>query len=70
MNEYRLPETLRKLMKKKNITQRNLAMQMNISPFAVHKWLNFKCMPSVFSVMEIAKIFNVTIDYLIYGDKK
>lgn len=65
--EYKLPEVLNGLLTKNNMTQSKLALEMNISPFAVHKWLNFKSMPSVFKLMELSDYFNVSIDFLIYG---
>lgn len=68
--EYKMPEILGELLTENNMTQTKLANEMNLSPYAVHKWLAFKCMPSLFTLMAIAERFNVTLDYLVYGEKK
>ena len=65
--EYKFPEVLGDLLEEKNLLQTHLACEMGLSRWTVNKWLNFKSIPSVFNLMELAEKFNVSIDYLIYG---
>lgn len=67
--QYRFPEILQLLLDEKEMSQRKLAEILGVSHFSVNKWVNFNSTPSMFSVMAIAEIFDVSIDYLVYGDE-
>lgn len=67
--EIKFPEIFKSLLKKNNWTQKQFAEMINYSEEAVYKWANYKAMPGVFILMEIAEIFDVSIDYLLYGVK-
>lgn len=68
--EYKLPEVLKELLEKKNMSQNQLARELNLSGEAVHKWINFKCTPSIFSLMAMVEIFDISLDYLVFGEQK
>lgn len=66
--EHKLPEVLRELMKERHISQRKLGDMMGLTESTINKWVKFAHVPSLFSVMALAQIFDVTVDYLIYGE--
>lgn len=66
---YKFPEMLKQLLKEKKWSQRQLAEMIDYSEESVYKWANYKAMPTVFVVMELASIFNVSVDYLLYGKR-
>lgn len=61
--------TFSKLRKDKGLTQDEVARKLNISPQAISKWENDLSYPDVALLVEIAKIFNVTVDELL-GNKQ
>ncbi len=68
MRELTISKNLSCLRKKKNITQEQLATALNISPQAVSKWETDTCLPDALMLPLIADYFNVSIDYLFYGE--
>ncbi len=67
------------LRKKKGITQEELATKLNVSRQSISKWEGDYIIPEVDSLINIANIFGVTLDYLVNhnnhddkidGDKK
>ncbi len=58
------------LRKKNNITQEQLARAVNVSSQAVSKWETNTCVPDAQTMPLIAEYFDVSIDYLYYGDDK
>ena len=65
--EYKLPEMMRKLLKEKKISGNKLAYKMDVSQKSVYEWMNGITIPSLFSLMALAKEFDVGLDYLVYG---
>lgn len=63
-----LGEKLKLLLKENNMTQENLAEQLEVSRQAVGKWVNDKGMPEVGKLVQISNIFKVSIDYLLKED--
>ena len=59
-----------KLRKKSGLTQAQLAKRLNISDKAVSRWESGLGFPEITQFPEIAKIFGVTVDYLMTGDRK
>lgn len=66
--ELKLPEMLRKLLKDNKMTHNALAIKMNVCLNTVDKWTSGGSNPTIFSLMEMADIFNVSLDYLVYGE--
>jgi len=57
------------LRKEKNLTQAELAEQLNISHQAVSKWENGIALPDTETLLLLAKIFQVSIEELLSGGK-
>ena len=58
----------RELRKTADISQEEIAERLNVSPQAVSKWENDKSIPDVDMLIEIARLFKVSLDTLIVGD--
>ena len=67
MEEIRnaIAKNLSELRKRKNMTQADLAEQLNYSDKAVSKWERAESVPDIAVLKSIADIFGVTVDYLI-----
>ncbi len=60
-----LGEKLKLLLKENNMTQEDLAEQLDVSRQAVGKWVNDKGVPEVNKLIQISNLFGVTLDYLL-----
>lgn len=58
-------EKLQKIRKENNITQEGLADRLNVSRQAVSKWESGTAYPDTEKLIQISKIFNVSLDELI-----
>ena len=67
--EYKLPEILYKLLAEHNMTQQQLADKLVCGQNTIYKWLRKDIMPNLCFVMRMAEIFNVSVDYLLYGEE-
>ena len=67
----KLSEKLQKIRKENNITQEGLADKLNVSRQAVSKWESGTAYPDTEKLIQISKIFNISLDELINdnGDK-
>lgn len=63
-----LGDKMKKLRKRDNITQEELAEKIFVSRQTISNWENNKSYPSIDFINSISKFFNVTIDYLISED--
>ena len=63
MNET-MGQIIRRLRKEKNLTQEELAQQLNVTNQAVSKWENGDCMPDISQIVPLASVFGVTTDVL------
>ena len=61
----RFSEVLKELRTERKMTQKQLADKLNLSEYAVRFWETRGQEPSLFTVCEIAKIFNVTVGQLL-----
>lgn len=59
---------LRKKRIEANLSQEDLADQLNISRQSISKWENEKGYPNIETLLNISEIFNVTVDELLKGD--
>ncbi len=57
-------DIIKRLRKKRNLTQEQLAEQLNISSAAVSKWENNIGMPDISNIVPLANLFGVTTDEL------
>ena len=64
-----LSEKLLSLRRKKGLSQEELANMLGISRQAVHKWETTQSKPDIDNLMQISKIFGVTLDSLLNDTK-
>lgn len=57
-------QIIRRLRKERNLTQEELAEQLNISSPAISKWENDTSMPDISQVVPLANVFGVSTDVL------
>ncbi len=62
-------ETLRELRKNKNMSQEDIAYQLDVSRQSVSKWESGVSMPDLENVMKLSKLFDVPIDFLLKNKK-
>lgn len=53
--------------KNMKLTRRRLSELANCSTFTIEQYERDKVNPSLFIIADIAKVLNVSIDYLVYG---
>jgi len=68
--EETLNERIKKLRKKKGMTQLELAEKVYVTDKAVSKWETGEGNPEITILIELAKIFEVSLDYLLTGKEK
>lgn len=61
-------EQLSKLRKEANMTQEDLAEKCDISRQAVAKWESGESLPDIYKISQIAKLFEVSLEELIWGE--
>ena len=62
-------EKLKELRKQKDLTQEELAEALFVSRTAISKWESGRGYPSLDSLKEIAKFFEITVDELLSGEE-
>lgn len=62
-----LNERLRELRKKAGYSQEELAEELNISRQAVSKWENGTANPDINNLIQLAKLYQVSTDYILFG---
>lgn len=58
-------QKLQNIRKEKRITQEELADKLNVSRQAVSKWESGQTMPEIEKIIQIAKMYDVSLDYLL-----
>ena len=61
-------EQLSKLRKEANLTQEDLAEKCDVSRQAVAKWESGESLPDIYKISQIAKLFEVSLEELIWGE--
>ena len=69
MKDINISKIIAGLRKKAGITQEQLAASLNVSSQAVSKWETNTCQPDTLTLPLIANYFNVSVDYLFYGEE-
>ena len=59
---------LKELRKLKNISQKEIAKELNLTDVVVSKYERGECDPSIENLIKIAKFLNVSVDTLIGND--
>ncbi|KPI53005.1 DNA-binding protein [Clostridioides difficile] len=60
-----ISEKILKLRKANNLSQENLAEQLNVSRQSISKWETGQSIPETEKLITLSEIFDVTIDYLL-----
>ena len=63
-----LGQKLKEIRKRFGLSQENLAEIMNVSRQAITKWETDEGLPDISNLQELAKVFNLTVDYLLDND--
>lgn len=61
-------QAIAKLRQADNMTQQTLAACLNVSHQAVSKWENGMTLPDVLTLLELSRMFGVTLEQLLAGD--
>lgn len=70
MNVSRMAEFIRSLRESKNLTQEQLGDMINVSRSLISKWETGSKIPAVDCLTALAKVFDITVDEIIYGERK
>ena len=63
--ELHIGENIKRLRKDRSMTQEQLAEAMGVTVGAVYKWENGLSMPEIRLVVELADLFEISVDYLL-----
>ena len=69
MNAQKCGKFITELRKEKNLTQKDLANELNVSDKAISRWETGKGFPDVDSLQSLSKFFSVSINELLAGEK-
>lgn len=61
----RFGENLKRLMAEEGVTQTSLAAVIGVSQRAVSKWINLQAEPTERSIVNCARFFGVSADYIL-----
>ena len=70
MKQEKVGSFLKELRKEKNITQEQLAEQLNVSGRTVSRWETGSNMPDISIQVDLAEFYNVSISEIIDGERK
>lgn len=70
MDQMKIGAFLKKLRKEKNLTQEQLAEQLNVSGRTVSRWETGINMPDISILVNLAEFYNVSIPEIIDGERK
>lgn len=68
MQENKVASLLIKLRKQHGFTQSTLADQLGVSFQAVSKWERGENLPDAFTMVELARIYDITVDEILRGE--
>ena len=70
MDQQKIGGFLKKLRKEKNLTQEQLAEQLNVSGRTVSRWETGSNRPDISILVELAEFYDVSIPEIIDGERK
>lgn len=70
MNQKSVGTTISQLRKNNGLTQSQLAEQLGVSDKTISKWENGLGFPEVTQFPQLAKLFGVSVDYIMTGERK
>lgn len=68
MDQIKIGKFINKLRKEHQLTQCELAEKLNLTDRAISKWETGICMPDIGTILELCKIFNISINDLFSGE--
>lgn len=68
MDQEKIGNLLKDIRQKNNLTQKEFADKLGITPQAVSKWENGKNIPDIGVLKEIKKLYNIDLDYILDGE--
>ncbi len=69
MNAFDVGKFISELRKEEGLTQKELAEKLSVTDKAVSKWETGKCYPDIEMIEKISKIFDVSINEILSGEK-
>ena len=69
-NMTKISKNIKRLRNAQNISQEVLAERLFISRQAVSSWENDRTQPDIEMIGKLAEVFNVSVEELIYGEKR
>lgn len=66
--DVRIGEMIEKYMRRNNLTMKELATKIGKSESSVSLWISGKSMPRMGAIQQMADIFGLTTDQMIFGD--
>lgn len=71
IDRQRTGERIRKIMKQQNITVKQIQEYLNLSCVqGIYHWLDGTSMPTIDNLYALSELFEVTMDYLVCGNRK
>ena len=70
MDQVKIGSFLKELRKEKDLTQENLAEQLNVSNRTISRWETGINMPDISMLIEIADFYDISISEIIDGERK
>lgn len=70
MDNQKIANLIREIRKKHNLTQQQLAEELNVTYQAVSKWENAKNIPDISVLKELKRLYNIDIDSMLEGKMK
>lgn len=65
-----LSEILKEKRKELKLTQQEIADQLNVTRQTVSSWEVGKSIPDISSLIEISELYDISLDYMLKGDKQ
>jgi len=68
IDNRRVGKTIAAFRHARGMTQQKLATVMNVSHQAVSKWENGAALPDIQTLIELTRLFGITVEQLLIGD--
>ena len=69
MNQEKIGTFLKELRREKNMTQEQLSEKLNVNNRTISRWENARTMPDFDMMIELAKLYDVSIEELLNGER-
>ena len=66
----KIAKSIKRLRVAQNLSQEELAEKLFVSRQAVSSWENNRTQPDIEMISKLSEVFNVSIEELIYGEKR